>query len=123
MKSPLVLAFIGDAVLELKVRLYYAQTQLSSVNQLQSATSKLASAQAHYVIMQYLLENELLTEEEISIFKKGRNTKVNPRRKNFNSRNYHYSTGFEAMIGYLYYENKEERIDELVKIIIERIDV
>lgn len=123
MKSPLVLAFIGDAVFELKVRLYYANTNLTSVNQLQSATSKLASAQAHYVIMQYLLDNDLLSEEEIIIFKKGRNTKVNSRRKNFNSRNYHYSTGFEALIGHLYYTNNEKRIDELVKIIIERVDV
>lgn len=121
MESALVLAFIGDSVLELKIRLYFINKGIGKVNELQSITSKYASAKGHLLIMEYLLENNLLTDNEINVFKRGRNTKVNSRRKNFHSKSYHYSTGFESLIGYLFQNNQEERIDELIHIICERV--
>lgn len=116
--SALVLAFIGDSVFELKIREYFINTDLVKVNDLNKACTKFASASGHYLIMQYLLENNILHEEEIKIYKKARNAKVNTRRKNFDSKSYHASTGFEALIGYLYLNKENDRIDELIMIII-----
>lgn len=123
MNSPLVLAFIGDSVFELKIRLHYVNQGLAKVNDLQKTTSKYASAKGHLKIMEYLLENHLLNDEEIKVYKRGRNTKVNTRRKNFDSESYHSSTGFESLIGYLYQNNQEKRIDELINIICERVQL
>ncbi|WP_423363231.1 Mini-ribonuclease 3 [Mycoplasma sp. P36-A1] len=118
----LTLAFIGDSVLELIIRMHYVNKGIVKVNKLQTLTSSLASAKAHKEIMDYLFENEILTEDEIRVYKRGRNAKVNQRRKNFNSENYHASTGFEALIGFLYLNEEHDRIEEIVKIIIERFD-
>lgn len=120
--SSLVLAFIGDSVFEMKIRDYFIKTNLVKVNDLQKKCSSFASAQAHFDIMEYLLNNDLLNDEEITVYKRGRNTKVNQRRKNFNSKNYHASTGFEALIGHLHVMNNEKRIDELIKLVIERFE-
>lgn len=116
--SSLVLAFMGDSVFELKIREYFLNTNLVKVNDLTKQCAKFASASGHYEIVNYLLANDLLSEEEIRVYKRARNTKVNTRRKNFNSKTYHASTGFEALIGHLYLEKQEARIDELIKIII-----
>ena len=115
--SSLVLAFIGDSVFELKIREHFLSRGIAKVNDLQTKTSKYASAKGHKMIVDYLLANDLLSKEEIVIYKRGRNAKVNQKRKNFNSENYHASTGFEALIGELYLSKQEERIIELIKII------
>lgn len=120
--SSLVLAFIGDSVFEMKIRDYFIKTNLVKVKDLQRKCSSFASAQAHFEIMEFLLSEDILNEEEITVYKRGRNTKVNQRRKNFNSRNYHASTGFEALIGHLYVSDEHERINELINLIIERFE-
>lgn len=120
--SSLVLAFIGDSVFELKIREYFINTKLVKVNDLQKASSKYASAKGHSEIMKYLLENNILNKEELTIYKRGRNAKVNTRRKNFNSKNYHASTGFEALIGHLYLNEQHSRIDEIIQLILERFE-
>ncbi|MDR3214800.1 MAG: Mini-ribonuclease 3 [Bacilli bacterium] len=122
MKSSLVLAFIGDSVWELKIRMYFINLKPYKVNELQSITSRYASAKMHYKFINFLIDNNELNEGEISIYKRGRNAKVNTRRKNFDSTTYHASTGFEALIGYLYLNNQEQRIDELVNIIIKEYE-
>ena len=120
--SSLTLAFIGDAVFELEIRKYFVASGISKVNALQTKTSKFASASAHKQIMDYLLENNILTEDEVTVYKRGRNTKVNQRRKNFNAQNYHASTGFESLIGYLYLNEEYNRVDELILIIINEFE-
>jgi len=120
--SSLVLAFIGDSVFELKIREYFLGTGLAKVNTLQKATSTYASAKGHKMIMDYLLENNILNDEELQVYKRGRNAKVNQKRKNFDSENYHASTGFEALIGSLYLNQQHQRIDELLKIIVDKFE-
>lgn len=120
--SSLVLAFIGDSVFEMKIRDHFIKTNLVKVKDLQQKCSSFASAQAHFDIMEYLLTDNILSEEELVVYKRGRNTKVNQRRKNFNSKNYHASTGFEALIGHLHVNNQHDRIDELISLIIERFE-
>jgi len=120
--SSLTLAFIGDAVFELSIRLHFVQKGINKVNLLQTKTSKYASAIMHKQIMDYLLEENILNEEEIGVYKRGRNAKVNTRRKNFNPENYHASTGFEALIGFLYLSQKEARISQIITLILERFE-
>lgn len=118
----LTLAFIGDAIFELKIREHYVKQGITKVNKLQTLTSNFASAKSHKEIMDYLISHNLLSEEELNEYKRGRNAKVNQRRKNFNPENYHASTGFEAMIGYLHLSNQQQRLEELLSMIIERFD-
>jgi ribonuclease-3 family protein len=108
--SPLQLAYIGDAVYELLVRTYLLNKRLP-VNKLHNVAIKYVKAKAQAEIV-HLLEN-ILTDEEQRIVKKGRNAKSNTMPKNATVIDYKYATGFEALIGYLYLKGKDARIQEL----------
>lgn len=110
MLSPLQLAYIGDAVYELLVRTYLLNKKLS-VHELHRTSTKYVKAKAQAEIVHNLEDD--LTDEEISIVKKGRNAKSNTMPKNATIIDYKYATGFEALIGYLYLKGKDERIQEL----------
>lgn len=110
MLSPLQLAYIGDAVYELLVRTYLLNKRLP-VNKLHNVAIKYVKAKAQAEIV-HLLEN-ILTDEEQRIVKKGRNAKSNTMPKNATVIDYKYATGFEALIGYLYLKGKDARIQEL----------
>ena len=60
----------------------------------------------------------ILTEEEISVFKRGRNAHTNHKAKNASEGDYHYATGLEALFGYLYLSGEKERLTELFDIIV-----
>ena len=115
--NPLVLAYLGDSVLELLVREYLIKNDLQKVNELYQKATHYVSSKAHedfilYILEQnflHLLEIDFLTEKEVGIFKRGRNTKTNKR----DSKEHRYSTGFECLIGYLYLNNQQERIYEI----------
>lgn len=115
--SPLVLAFLGDAVFEI-----FARTRVleegKTVNRLHRASAGLVKASTQAKLIQAL--EELLTEEEEAIFRRGRNTKSHTTAKNATIRDYRHSTGFEAVIGYLYISNQVERLKEVFEE-IERI--
>lgn len=111
--SPLTLAFIGDTVFDLLVReelICDANRPANDLHQLAVGRVK-ASAQAKSLekIM------PILTEEEISVFKRGRNAKAGHQPKNVSRADYHTATGFEALFGYLYLTNRTDRIVELYK--------
>lgn len=110
MLSPLQLAYIGDAVYELLVRTYLLNKRLS-VNKLHKVAIEYVKAKAQAQIV-HILEN-ILTEEEQMIVKKGRNAKSNTMPKNATVIDYKYATGFEALIGYLYLKGQDVRIQEL----------
>ncbi|MBU5425630.1 Mini-ribonuclease 3 [Tissierella pigra] len=114
MLSPLQLAYIGDAVYELLVRTYLLQKKLP-VNKLHKATIEYVKAKAQANIVHILEED--LSEEEQTIVKKGRNAKSHTMPKNANMIDYKYATGFEALIGYLYLQKKDERISEIFEMI------
>lgn len=115
MLSPLQLAYVGDAVYELLVRTYLMERGLS-VGQLHRLTTKYVKAKAQSNIVHALEDG--LTEKEKSIVKRGRNSKTNTTPKNADMIDYKYATGFEALIGYLYLNEEDERISELFKEII-----
>lgn len=115
--SPLVLAYIGDAVYELIIRTVLVRQENCPVQQLHRRASTLVKAENQSEIMEKLMPH--LTEEEQNIYRRGRNAKSNTKAKNATIGTYHRATGFEALIGYLYLQKKNERIIDLVKIALE----
>jgi len=116
----LTLAYMGDAVYEIYIRSYVISLGYSKVNDLHKRVIKFTSGNAQASLMHYLLEIEFLTEEEINIFKRGRNSHVHTARKNMNIQDYLDATGFEAVIGYLYLQENIERIKEIVDLAVKK---
>ncbi len=116
----LTLAYMGDAVYEIYIREYVISLGYSKVNDLHKRVIKFTSGNAQACLMHYLLEIEFLTEEEINIFKRGRNSHVHTARKNMNIQDYLDATGFEAVIGYLYLQENIERIKQIVDLAVKK---
>ena len=116
------LAYLGDAIYELRIREYLLGTGYQDVNKLHRIAVKYTSGEAQAKIVDYLIKNELLTEEEITYFKRGRNSNHSKNRRSISVISYKKATGFEAMIGYLYLSKQEDRLNSLMKIIIELVE-
>lgn len=115
----LVLAYIGDSIYEVYIRNYLIQKGISKVDKLQKEAIKYVSAKAQARFVSYLVDNKLLTTDELEVFYRARNHKGSRHPKNTDIITYKFSTGFEAIIGYLYMENNRERILEIMKFILE----
>lgn len=114
--SPLSLAYIGDAVYELYVRSYVMSGQNMPVAKLHKLSCGFVKAQSQSKIIKSIL-NEL-TDEEMAVFKRGRNAHSHTAAKNADIIDYRYATGFEALIGYTYLKKDEKRLNELLKLSI-----
>ena len=112
------LAYLGDAVYELYIREYLLKKGIAKVEQLMQESIKYVSAKNQCNILKELINNNYLTKEEIDIVNRGRNYKRSSHPKNTDIITYKMSTGFEALIGYLHFENKN-RLQEIINIIIE----
>ena len=112
MYSPLVLAYVGDAVYEIMIRTKVVNGGSVQVNKLHKRSADLVKAETQAKILTALLEE--LTEEEMAVFKRGRNAKSYTMAKNATMKDYRMATGFEALIGYLYLSEQEHRLVELV---------
>ena len=110
----LSLAYIGDAYFEIIVRQYLLEKNLTKVNELHKEAIKFTSGESQAKFIDFFIENNILTENEIEIYKKGRNSATS-HRKNLSNALYQKATGFEAVIGYLYESGNTERIKELFK--------
>lgn len=115
MYNVLVLAYLGDAIFELKVRTNLIS--LNNVKELQKEVIKYVSANGQAKFVTYLLDNALLTEKEKEIYLRARNHKSNHKPKNTDIITYKIATGFEAILGDLYLNNKMNRIDEIMAIL------
>ena len=115
----LSLAYLGDAVYELEVRNYLIETGLSKVNKLQNEAMNFVTAKSQAKFINYFIDNNILTDTEIDYVKRGRNANVYSHPKNTDIVTYKWATGFECLFGYLYLDNKKERIKELFNIILE----
>ena len=115
--SVLGLAHIGDGVYELLFRTYYCEMGLPQNGQLHAHTVKQVSASAQAKSAEMLLP--VLTADEISIFKRGRNCRVNSVPHGCSIAEYHAATGLEALFGWLYLNGSTERINELFQMITE----
>lgn len=119
--SPLTLAFTGDAVFSLFVREMLVCDANRPVGQLHKLSVKWVKAEAQSKGMRAILP--LLTEKETEVFKRGRNAHTSHTPKNQSGCDYHYATGFEALVGYLYLKNEEERLNLLLNEVIRAIEV
>ena len=113
--SPLTLAFIGDTVYDLLVREEIICDANRSANDLHALAVKQVKASAQAQAVESILD--LLTEDELSVFKRGRNAKTAHIAKNASTADYHKATGLEAVFGYLYLSGETDRIKELYNII------
>ncbi len=113
----LALAHVGDAVYELLVRSMLCRSMSASVMQLHRLTVERVRAEAQAEAVQKLLP--LLTEEELAVYKRGRNTKVNSAPHHADIAQYHAATGLEALFGWLYLLGRTERVEELFSAIAE----
>ena len=117
--NSLVLAYIGDAIYELKIREILIHKKINKVNDLQKESTKYVSAKGQASIVKKLIDNNILTDDEIDIYKRARNSKVNSHPSNTDIITYKEATGFEALLGYLYLSNNINRIDELISFVLE----
>lgn len=108
-----VLALLGDAVLSLYIREELLKQGINNANKLQDMSIKYVSAKGEVTILNKLIEDNLLTEEELDIIKRGRNNKKENHPKNTDIITYKLSTGFEALLGDLYLNDKE-RLNEIL---------
>lgn len=111
-----VLAFLGDSVFSLYIREKLIKLGINNPNDLQKKSVEYVSAKSQVKILNSLIEQNFLTEEEIDIVKRGRNNKKDNHPKNTDIITYKLSTGFEALLGDLYLNNKE-RLEEILNLI------
>lgn len=114
--NTLSLAYLGDAVFELYIREYLLNKNIVKVKELQKEAIKYVSAKNQVILLEKI--NGILTEKEIEIVKKGRNTKSHKAPKNTDILTYKHATGFETLIGYLYINDKI-RLEEIMNKILE----
>lgn len=114
------LAYIGDGYYEHHIRMYLVRKGETKVNNLHRMATKFTSGEAQANIIRYFIEKDVLTDQELSIYKRGRN-QSSPGRKNISQAIYHDSTGFEALIGFLSMKD-ESRAKEVIDLSIEYIE-
>lgn len=110
--SPLTLAYIGDAVFEIIIRSSLVLKEDKTVQKFHKQCAAMVNASAQKELINKI--EPLLTEEEHSVFKRGRNAKSYTMPKNAVPGDYRIATGFEALCGYLYLTNRMDRLLFLV---------
>lgn len=112
--SPLALAFLGDAVYELYARRYIVEREDCPVGRLHLKTVELVNAGAQSAAFARL--EAVLTEEEMAVYKRGRNANGQSTPKHADIGDYRRATGVEALFGYLFLKGEEARLAELFSI-------
>jgi len=111
--SPLTLAFIGDCIYDLIIRTVVVERRNCAPERLHKQKSELVKAQTQSAMAEQLLDK--LSEQELAVYKRGRNAKSYTSAKNASISDYRRATGFEALLGFLYLNGEEDRILELVE--------
>jgi ribonuclease-3 family protein len=110
--SPLALAYMGDSILDLLVKKYFVTHSNMQPHKYHVEVSKIVKAvnQADYI--DQIMEE--LTEDELDVYKRGRNTNTHSKAKNATMGQYRKATGLEALYGYLYLKGDMERLQYFV---------
>lgn len=119
--SPLTLAYIGDAIFELVVRTVLVERKNTQAEKLHKAATKIVKAETQALMIEAIKDE--LTEEEMAVYKRGRNAKAVTRAKNATMSEYRRATGFEALMGYLYLKGDIERMIKLIHLGVEKAEV
>lgn len=115
--SPLTLAYIGDGIYDLFIRTIIISQGNCQTNKLHKRVSAMVKAAKQSQMAKKL--KTVFTEEELKVYKRGRNAKSNTVAKNASTADYRRATGFEAVMGYLYLTDNLPRIVDLIKIGLE----
>lgn len=119
--SPLTLAYLGDTVYESYIREYIIRKNIFlKINDLHKQAINYVSATAQSKVINHIKDR--LDEKELSVYKRGRNHKKTTASKNANIVDYRHSTGFEALIGYIYLKNDIKRLEYIIKTAIDVIE-
>lgn len=116
------LAFVGDAILSLYVREYLIKLGITKTKELQNRSIQFVSANAQAKFVLALIEENFLSEQEVKLFMRGRNHKSDNKAKNADIVTYRQSTGFEALLGYLYLTENHVRLNEIWQKMIRTIE-
>ncbi|HKM23501.1 MAG TPA: ribonuclease III domain-containing protein [Erysipelothrix sp.] len=108
-----VLAFLGDAYLSLQVRSYLIDLGYNQLKKMQETSVLFVSAEGQAKFMNQLLEDNLISEDEMIYYKRGRNAKSRSMAKNAEMIDYRVATGLESLWGYLYLKEDFQRLDQL----------
>ncbi len=110
----LALAYMGDAVYEQAIREHLLRSGRVKPNVLHREATHYVSAKSQAAILKMMQASGFLTEEEEAVMRRGRNAKSGSVPKNTDVVTYNYSSGFEAVIGYLHLLGKTERVQEII---------
>lgn len=119
--SPLALAYIGDGVFDLVIRTIVVGKGNTRANKLHHRTSRIVKAHTQAEMIDILADE--LSEEESDIYRRGRNAKSPTMAKNATMADYRKATGFEALVGYLYLTDRFERVVELTRIALKKLQL
>lgn len=117
MKS-LALAYMGDAVYEVHIREYLLRIGKVKPNNLHQHAVRFVSGKSQAAVLLHWLDQEILTEEEMDVARRGRNAKSGSIPKNTSVQTYRYSTAFEALVGYHYLMGSKDRLIELLEMAV-----
>lgn len=118
--SPLSFAYIGDSVYDLIIRTKITAAGNSRPNRYHGIAIKYVNAKAQAEMMKHI--EPQLTEQELAIFRRGKNARPATCAKNQTHHDYRIATGFEALVGYLYMAGQMDRIMELVSLGLDEIE-
>ena len=113
MYSPLTLAYLGDSVLDLRVKEHFVRKANQQVQKYHKEVTGVVSAVSQAAFMDSI--EETLSEEETAVYHRGRNASVHSKAKNATMAEYKKATGFETLLGYLYLSGQEERLEDLIR--------
>lgn len=116
------LAYMGDAAYEVIIRRHLIEEGLAKPNHLQKTATHYVSAKAQAALIALMEKDQVLSDEEWTIFKRGRNAKSYTHAKNTDVVTYRISTGFEALMGYLALSQQQDRVDELSQWCIQQVE-
>lgn len=116
------LAYMGDGAYEVYIRAYLIEQGLTKPNKLQHVATHYVSAKAQAALIKQMEAQDILSETEWDYFKRGRNAKSYTHAKNTDVVTYRISTGFEALMGYLYLSQQTTRLAELAQWCIEQVE-
>lgn len=119
--QPLVLAMIGDSVQTLFVREHVAVFYGVKVNKMNKMVSSVVSAGSQFLTFKKIEQD--LTDEEVEIAKRARNTHIHSKAKNFSYNEYIHATALEAVFGFLYLSGEKDRLDKFLNKSLEELKV
>lgn len=117
--SPLTLAFIGDSVYEMFIRTKILSMGNRPANELHKIAVGYVKAKAQAQAAHKILD--LLTDQELQIYRRGRNTNIHTVPKNADMADYRHATALEALVGYLYIKGEEDRLEEILNLAFDEL--